>query len=146
MYRSIWLFVLLLVGLGSSVNGQNATQSDVDRFQGAWQPAFMRNLEGQNATSEELKAIRLVVKDNGFTLTNKEISIAGTFTIDPSKTPKTIDLVLTGSKSDERFLGIYEIQGEQRLSCFALPKEKRPQVLRPSEKGYLMFEWKPAAP
>ena len=145
MCRRAWLFVLPLLWLGSGVCGQDGAKGDLQLFQGAWEPVFIRNPEGKQATAEERKAVRLVVKGNEFTFTNKDASISGTFTIDPSKTPKTIDFLLIGSKSDEKFLGIYEIRGERRLSCFALPKEKRPQSLRPSEKGYLQFEWKPAA-
>jgi uncharacterized protein (TIGR03067 family) len=138
------LFLLSLVSLGN-VWGQETAKSDLKQFQGTWQPVFARNPEGNLVTDEELKAIRLVVKGNEFTFTNKEASITGSFTIDPSKSPKTIDFVLTGGKPEEKFQGIYEIRGDRRLSCFALPKEKRPQELRPTAKGYLMFEWKPAA-
>ena len=99
------------------------------------------------ASDEDLKSVRLVVKGNQFTLTDKDMSISGTFTIDASKTPKTIDFRLADSKSpDDKFLGVYEILGERRLSGFALPKQERPRGVRPTEKGYLMFEWKPAAP
>ena len=98
-------------------------------------------------SDEDLKSVRLVVKGNQFTLTDKDLSISGTFTIDASKTPKTIDFRSADSKSpDEKFLGVYEILGERRLSCFALPGRERPRGVRPTEKDYLMFEWKPAAP
>jgi len=88
-----------------------------------------------------------VVKGNEFTLTDKGVPTSGTFTIDPTKTPKTIDFLLADSKSPKaKFLGVYEILGERRLSCFAFPMQERPRGVRPSDKGYLMFEWKPAAP
>jgi uncharacterized protein (TIGR03067 family) len=145
MCRFTWLLVLPLVWLTGGVCGQDSAKSDLKQFQGTWQPVFIRNPEGQQATAEELKAVRLVVKGNEFTFTNKDATISGTFSIDPSKTPKTIDFLLKGGKSDEKFLGVYEIRGERRLSCFALPKENRPKELRPTEKGYLLLEWKPAA-
>lgn len=147
MCRYAMLLLLSLLCVGSGFSGQDVAKSDLQMFQGSWQPVFIRNPDGQPASAEELKAIRLEVKGNGFTLTNKDMSIAGTFTIDPTKTPKTIDFLLANGKSpDEQFLGVYEIRGDRRLSCFALPKQERPRGIRPSEKGYLIFEWKPAAP
>ena len=147
MCRRAMLFLLPLVFAGSSLSREEAASNDLKLFQGSWQPVLVRNPDGKLASDEELKAVRLVVKGNEFTLTNKELSISGTFTIDPSKTPKTIDFLLTNSKSsDEKFLGVYAIQGDRRFSCFALPKQSRPRELRPTEKGYLMFEWKPATP
>jgi uncharacterized protein (TIGR03067 family) len=145
MVRWAWLFVLPLAWLAGGAYSQDVAKGDIQKFQGSWEAAFIRNPEGQKATPEELKAVRLVVKGSEFTFTNKDASISGKFTIDASKTPKTIDFLLTNGKPDEKFLGIYEIRGDRRLSCFALPKEKRPQEMRPPEKGYLQFEWKPAA-
>ncbi len=146
MFRLAMLFLLALAYVGGVAKGDDAAKSDLKLFQGTWQPVFVKNLQGELASADELKAIRLVVKGSEFTFTNKGESISGTFTIDPSKTPKTIDFQLANSNSrDEKFLGVYEIRGERRLSCFALPKEARPRELRPTAKGYLMFEWKPAA-
>ena len=144
MCRIAILFVLTLACVSGNAVGEDAVKSDLQLFQGTWQPVFIKNSEGVIVSADDLKATRLFVKGNEFTFTNKEASISGTFTIDPSKIPKTIDFLLANSKSpDEKFLGVYEIRGERRLSCFAFPKQERPRVLRPAEKGYLMFEWKP---
>jgi uncharacterized protein (TIGR03067 family) len=143
--RHVLWFCVLSVTFG--VSAADVPKGDLQLFQGTWEPVFMKNPEGVESGAEELKSVRLVVTGNDFTLMTKEASISGTFTIDPSKFPKTIDFRLAGNKpTDERFQGIYEIQGERRLSCFALPGQARPRVMRPAEKGYLMFEWKPAAP
>lgn len=144
MFRRASLGLAAVACLGISALAQDAAKSDLKLFQGTWQPVFARSPDGEVAPAE-LKTMRLVVKGNEFTFTNKDASISGKFTLDSTKTPKTIDFVLTGGKPDEKFQGVYEIRGERRLSCFALPKEKRPQELRPTAKGYLMFEWKPAA-
>ena len=93
--------------------------------------------------------IQLVVKGNEFTLKGKDFAISGIFTIDASKSPKTIDVTLANTKDpDGKLLGVYEIKGDIRRSCFAMPKQTRPTSVRPPSKGYLMLEWKltPAAP
>lgn len=116
---------------------------DLKNFQGSWQAVMMRNVDGRPATAEELSEIRLVVQGSKFTLTGKDFNIAGKFTIDPAKNPKTIDVVLDGSKKpDEKFLGLYEITKGSRKSCFALPGKARPVDLAPSASGFLVFEWK----
>ncbi|MCI0681969.1 MAG: TIGR03067 domain-containing protein [Gemmataceae bacterium] len=150
MCRSVLLILVSFATLGVQALGQDpakqdSTKGDLQKFQGIWQLVSVRNPDGQPASDEDLKAARLVVKGNEFTFTTKDASISGTFTIDPSKTPKTIDFVLKGGKPEEKFQGIYDIRGDRRLSCFALPKQDRPRELRPTQKGYLMFEWKPAA-
>jgi uncharacterized protein (TIGR03067 family) len=128
------------------VAGQDAAKSDLRLFQGTWQAVSIQNPDGQKASAEELGAFRLTVTGNEFVLTGKDLKIAGTFAINPSKTPKHIDVTLANSKDDEgKLLGVYEIQGEIRRSCFAMPKHERPGAVRPTDgKGFLMLEWKRA--
>ena len=94
----------------------------------------------KNGTKSKLKTLLKSTERH----LRKDVSISGAFTIDPSKTPKNIEFLLANNP-EEKFLGVYEIRGERRLSCFALPKQARPRQIRPTEKGFLMFEWKPAA-
>ena len=92
------------------------------------------------ATAEEVRETRLVVEGNKFTLTGKGYSIAGTFTIDPSQTPRAIDVRLTSNdRPAVRFRGIYQTQGDRRKSCFSL-SDKRPTRFAPKE-GCFGFEW-----
>jgi uncharacterized protein (TIGR03067 family) len=76
------------------------------------------------------------------------VSIFGRFTLDPSKTPKTIDVLLGDAKKQEdKLLGIYQIDGELRRSCFAMPGQERPKGFSsPETKGCLQLEWKRQAP
>jgi uncharacterized protein (TIGR03067 family) len=89
-----------------------------------------------------VKNIHLVIAGKEFTLTGKDYTITGTLTIDPAKTPKTIDVLIKSRHGEvTRFLGIYEIRGDQRNSCFALEGKKRPTQFT-LEKGHFGFEWK----
>lgn len=144
MWRLTWLLLLSFSFMGlEAIAAGDAAKNDLKLFQGTWRAVSIQNPDGKQATPAELKEIQLVVKGHEFTMTSKDVSISGMFTIDSSKSPKTIDVTLANSKDpDERLLGVYEIQGDIRRSCFAMPKQLRPGSVRPPTKGFLMLEWK----
>jgi uncharacterized protein (TIGR03067 family) len=85
---------------------------------------------------ELLKKLKLVVKDKKWTVTiNDKVSTLATFTIDPTKKPKTIDLTGTmfGDKG-KKYLGIYELNGSELKLCIGDTKT-RPRVFE-AKKGY----------
>lgn len=118
-------------------------EGDLERFQGAWAAVSMQAEDGRPAPADEVAAMRLVVNRNKFTLTGKDYKISGTFSIDPRMMPKTIDVELD-DESGDKLLGIYEIRGDVRRSCFAMPGRPRPMTFMYGVQDYLIFEWKPA--
>jgi uncharacterized protein (TIGR03067 family) len=136
------LILLAPLAVGVGAPAKDDMKKEIQRFQGAWQAVSLQYADGRQASEEEVKNTSLVVEGNKFTLTGKDFTIAGTFTIDPTKTPKAIDVVLVSKDGDKtKFLGIYELQGDARKSCFALTDKERPTQFS-SEKGYFGFEWK----
>ena len=74
-------------------------------------------------------------------------AVPGTFTIDPTRAPKTIDVALDGSGKDQtKLLGIYRIEGDTRTSRFALPNNARPVDFGPAREGTVGFTWKRQSP
>jgi uncharacterized protein (TIGR03067 family) len=138
--------IVLALTFPTDAPTESAVKNDLQRFQGSWQAASIVNNDGQPATAEDLKRTRLIVEGSKFTLQGKDYTITGSFTIDPARTPKTIDVVLdaTDGGLPTKLLGIYSIDGETRKSCFALPDKERPARFPDSSKGYVQFEWKPA--
>jgi uncharacterized protein (TIGR03067 family) len=119
-----------------------AVKKEIKQFQGSWKAVSIRNVDGKQAPDDQIQNTRLIVEGNKFTLTSGEATIKGTFTINPSATPRTIDVSLTSMEGKEiKFLGIYQVQGDTRKSCFALPGKERPSQFT-SKPGYLGFEWK----
>ena len=117
-------------------------QAEIQQFQGSWSAGAVQHADGSPAMTEEVLATRLIVEGNKFTLINKQIHVSGTFTLDPTQTPKAIDAVLkTADGPDITLLGIYATQGDVRQSCFALPGKERPTAFI-NESGYVGFTWR----
>ena len=80
--------------------------------------------------------IMRVCKDNQVTVTNgDQIILKATITLDPAKSPKTIDYDVTdGPNKGNKQLGIYELSNDTFKSCFAAPDAPRPTEFK-SESG-----------
>jgi len=140
-----WCSLLVLLtplGAGGGASPEEAVKKELQQFQGSWKAVSILHVDGRRASDDEVQNTRLVVEGNKFTLTGENSTISGTFTVNPAKTPKTIDVRLTSKDGRAtKFLGIYQIQGDTRKSCFALPDKERPTQFS-SEKGYFGFEWR----
>jgi uncharacterized protein (TIGR03067 family) len=138
-----WCSVLLVLApLGDGAPPEDAVKRELQQFQGSWKAVSIRQADGLPAPEEDVQNTRLVVEGSKFRLTCQDYTVSGTFAIDPARTPKAIDVVLTSEDgSQTKLLGIYEIKGDTRKSCFAPPGMERPARFS-SEKGFFGFEWK----
>jgi uncharacterized protein (TIGR03067 family) len=140
------LIVLTPLCVSAAGPAEDAAKKELKKFQGAWQAVSVQYADGKMAPEAEVRVTRLSVEGNRFTLTSKDFTVSGTFHIDPTKKPKVIDVVLEGAKPEEKFLGIYQIEGDRRKGCFALPGKDRPQEFKTGTKGTIQFEWKRLTP
>lgn len=143
MCRSI---ITLLISLGSLAVAVAAPvengEQELLQFQGNWKAVSLQFPSGKQPSDEDIQKTHLVIDGNKFSLSSKEWKISGTFAIDPTKCPKTIDAILVADDGRETsFLGIYQMQGDVRKSCFSLPGKERPREFT-SGQGYIGFEWK----
>jgi uncharacterized protein (TIGR03067 family) len=136
-------FLILLAPLaagGAPVD--DAARKELANFQGSWKAVAIRHADGREASAVEVQSTRLLIEGNKFTLTVKDAAIVGKFTVNPAKSPRTIDVVLTAQDGTKtRILGIYLMQGDTRKSCFAAPGKKRPAEFS-TEQGYVSFTWR----
>jgi uncharacterized protein (TIGR03067 family) len=133
--------VLLLFVSGTCYAVQpsdDAVKKELKLFAGKWKAIAANDVTGNALDEEQLKKTTLVVDGDKFTMKTGTDTIKGTFIVDPTKKPKTIDAYIDGSK-DMIFRGIYEQTGDTRKSCFGL--KDRPDTFR-KEKDYLYLEWK----
>jgi uncharacterized protein (TIGR03067 family) len=128
---------------GDGPSNDDAVKQELKQFQGTWKAVAIRNADGTQASEADLEQTRLIVEGNQFTLKSKDFTILGTFTVNISTKPRSIDAVLKSDEGKEsRFFGIYQIQGDTRKSCFALPGKQRPTQF--VQEGCIGFEWKRA--
>ncbi len=131
----------LLAGTGWGQNSKDI-EKELQPFQGSWKAISMHHPDGRQTSQDEVANTHLVIEGNKFRLLGKDhFVVSGTFFINPVKSPKTIDVVLTSKDGREtRFLGIYQVQGEQRKSCFGLAGKERPTRFS-YEKGCFGYTW-----
>ena len=123
----------LLIGLActsislAGAEDNPAFQKDIARLQGEWS-MVSGTVDGMAIPGAMLKEARRVCQGDEITVKiGAQLIMKAKITIDPSKTPKTIDFqVIDGPTKGKRQLGIYEVDGDTLKSCFAAPDAARP--------------------
>jgi uncharacterized protein (TIGR03067 family) len=102
---------------------KNSTD-DSKKFQGTWSVISFEP-SGKKLTDEDLKKLKVVIKGDTFTFDHgtKNGTLETTFTLDPSKNPKHIDIKL-GQAKDDRLLGIYALDGDNLKLCYVEQGER----------------------
>jgi uncharacterized protein (TIGR03067 family) len=102
-------------------------EKEVRRFQGTWTFESSKS-GGKELPADVLKALILTFEGDKHTVKKgDEVIQVGTQKLDPSKSPKTIDVTMTkGPNKGTVMLGIYEIDGDTLRVCFDPQGKKRP--------------------
>jgi uncharacterized protein (TIGR03067 family) len=129
----------------------DAIKKDYERLSGRWRLVSAIE-DGKEVPADEVKKTELITKGDTFTILGDSklgTSPSGTFKIDPSKTPKTVDsLQGKGPNKGETILGIYEIiDDNNKRACWAPPGKPRPTdfTSKPGS-GHLLQVWKRERP
>jgi uncharacterized protein (TIGR03067 family) len=127
-----------------AADAKDDAKKELERLQGDWiMVSTERN--GEALPDEQVKAVKRTIKDDAFTVTRDGETLAkGKFTIDPSKSPKTIDVTWTeGDNKDKTIMGIYEIDGANQKICYAsLGKDRPKEFSSKGEEGITLSVWK----
>jgi uncharacterized protein (TIGR03067 family) len=111
---------------GGSPAESDAAKAEYARFEGTWSYESVE-VEGKAVPDDVLKTRKLILKGNQFTLQQQSPPDQGTFKVDVSKSPKTIDVTFTGGPEMGRVsLGIYELEGDVCRVCIGLVDKPRP--------------------
>jgi uncharacterized protein (TIGR03067 family) len=120
---------------------KGAVKKEYDRFEGTWKMESF-TVDGKPAAMEGFVDFKMTLKGDTFTTVSSEGKTNGTYTIDPSKSPKTIDIKFTGGPLDGLTMqGVYELEGDTYKVC--LPgggKKDRPKELASKEGSGLVLE------
>jgi uncharacterized protein (TIGR03067 family) len=144
MKRMTLLVVAAGLLLAADDKKDEAVKKDLEKLQGEW---IMESHEfnGEKQPEERTKEYKRTVKDNHFTVTfGDKTVVEGTFTLDASKKPKTIDITLeTGESKDKKMLGLYEIDGDTYKVCLGTPDSERPtELVSKPDSNQALTIWK----
>jgi uncharacterized protein (TIGR03067 family) len=138
--RRLTLLLLVSAPCFAAQVSDDDVKKELKNFEGKWEAVAMQDFKGVEPTNVELQLTKLTVEGDKLTMETGSLTIKATFTVDPTKKPKTIDVFFNESK-DNVMRGIYEQTGDVRKSCFAEPGKDRPDKFR-KEKGFMTIEWK----
>jgi uncharacterized protein (TIGR03067 family) len=139
--------VLLLAAAGLLVaadKADDASKKDLERLQGDWRVAS-QTIDGNKLSDDESQGIFRTVKDTTYTVFFFEKQVGkGTFTIDATKKPKTIDSrPETPGKESPPMLGIYELDSDTLRTCYAPAGKERPKAFESKpDSGLTLTVWK----
>src|SRR5271156_314856 len=98
---------------------QDETKTEHMKFQGKW-AIESAVADGKELPAEVVKVFAMTFKGDAYTVSIGAEKTEGTFTLDPSKNPKTIDIVPdNGPDRGKKQPGIYEIDGDKIKICAA---------------------------
>jgi uncharacterized protein (TIGR03067 family) len=124
---------------GAMADDKPDMEKELKKFQGAWTFESSES-GGQKMPADQLKDLVLTFDGAKHTVKNGAAVIqTGTQTIDPSKSPKAIDVTLTeGPSKGAVMLGIYEFDGDTLKVCFDMGGKQRPTEFK-SPSGSATF-------
>ena len=82
-----------------------------------------------------LEKATVAYEGDKYTITIGEKGEMGTFTLDPKKTPKQMDIFPTsGDNNGKTLLAVYQLEGDKLTICYSLTPTVRPGELRAGEQ------------
>jgi len=143
-FAIVWtISVLCLASLSYADDKDKAAEED-KKFEGTWQVTALE-VSGNKVGSEAYETMTFVFKGKKYEQkVGDEIVEAGTQDLDPSKSPKLMDVSVTeGDAKGKKQLAIYEINGDSLKMCFAPHESKdRPLKFDSKEPGHQYLELK----
>ena len=96
---------------------KDAAKKEYDKFEGTWKMESF-TVDGKPTPIENFAEFRMTLKGESFTTVSAEGKTNGTYKVDPSKSPKTIDITFTGGPLDGvTMLGVYKLEGDTYTVC-----------------------------
>jgi uncharacterized protein (TIGR03067 family) len=114
-------------GPGARADAKTDVEKELKMFEGTWTFELVQ-AAGKEIPAAEFKGMTVTFTGDKFTVKKgDEVIQAATQKLDPSKSPKTLDVtVAEGLNKGAVMLGIYEISGDTLKVCFDPEGKKRP--------------------
>jgi uncharacterized protein (TIGR03067 family) len=127
-------------GSSSLADDKSAIEKETKKFQGTW-TIESSVTGGQEIPRDQLVGFLMIYEGDKHTLKyGDKVFQVGIQTIDPSKSPKTIDVTMTeGPAKGKVMLGIYEFDGDTLKVCFDSQGMNRPTEFKsaPGSQNFL---------
>src|ERR1043166_1125536 len=129
--------------LKTLAGGDGSAADDLKQLQGDWQMAGVV-ANGEAVPAEDLGSIVVTIKDRSFSVSNADSPMKGTFTIDPSRQPKQMDIRPESGPDEGQLLsGIYEVSPDAFRLCYAREGAPRPaSFATPTDARILLITYK----
>jgi len=145
MKRSLLLAWALLATLGAAWAVDDKVADEDKKFEGTWVVTMME-VGGQKVPEEAFAEMTFTFKGKKYEQKVGDTLVeGGTQDLDPSKTPKNMDINVTdGETKGKKQLAIYEIDGDKAKICAADHDDKeRPSKFETKEGSkHMIFELK----
>lgn len=129
--------VALTLALTFALAAWSADAKDSDAIQGAWLPVTAE-LGGKMFPDEVRKSIKLVIKDDKYTVTVGKAVDQGTVKLHPAAKPKKMDITGTdGPNMGKTIPAIYEVDGDTLRICYDLSGKGHPTEFKTTEGSKL---------
>src|SRR5262249_55559147 len=115
------------------------SKKELDKLQGNW-TIVSDDREGKPAATDR-DAMVTVREDQFTTKSGSKVLRTGTLKLDPSKSPKEIDVTYTeGEFKGQTLKGVYTLEGDSWKICYGLPGGDRPRsVPQKAGKGQMLL-------
>ena len=143
MQLTVMAALLSVLGVASE-SPDEATKSELARFQGTWTVVTVEN-DGRTASADQLVGFKIVVEGNSRIVKNDDQVLSrSTLKLDLSKQPKVIYLTMTeGMFKGNTLPAIYEMDGDTWKVCMALKGDEPPQGFATQDgDGHLLHVYK----
>lgn len=116
---------------GVWADDKSDVEKELKKFQGAW---TFESVEagGKKLPADSFKGMTVTFKGDKYSVKLGDMVVeAATLKLDPSKSPKTFDSMVTdGPNKGKVYLAIYEFSGDSLNVCFDEETKKRPTEFR----------------
>jgi len=121
------LFVLSLLAALAASAGEDALKKDYEQLQGTWTVVSME-MDGKFLSEERRKKTKVTIDGEKFTFDTGVDTHEGLYKLDPSKDPKTLDIVITrGDEKGKTYLAIYKFENGRMIQGMRLDNKERPK-------------------
>ena len=118
-------------GTAARADDKANVEKELKKFQGAWTFESVE-ADGKEQPAAEFKGMTVTFEGDKYTVKKgDEVIQVGRQKLDPSRSPKAIDVTVTeGLSKGAIMLGIYEISGDTLKVCFDPEGKKRPNEFK----------------